>query len=323
MIERMKILIGYDGSECAEAALDDLKRAGLPPNVDANILTIAEVWLPPAPSRDEIVEKAEEVKVPADLQRLYSRTAAVVKEAQATVMRARDRLRASFPEWNITAKAETGSPAWELIFRAGELKPDLIVMGSHGRSAIGRFVLGSISQKVLTEAACSVRIARGRVEEPDGPVRIVVGIDGSPGSMEAVRSVASRNWPAGSEVSLVVVTDPWKVPVVGSLIPQLAETIEEENKAESAYAGKIAGEAEAMFSGTSVKVTRVLKDGDPKHVLPGFAEEWGADCIFVGSTGFSNRLEKLVLGSVSAAVTARAHCSVEVVRSSVIDPKRE
>ena len=45
----MKILIGYDGSECADAALDDLMQAGLPANVEAYILSVAEVWLPPPP----------------------------------------------------------------------------------------------------------------------------------------------------------------------------------------------------------------------------------------------------------------------------------
>ena len=43
----MNILIGYDGSKSAEAALDDLQRAGLPADVEAEILMIAEVWLPP------------------------------------------------------------------------------------------------------------------------------------------------------------------------------------------------------------------------------------------------------------------------------------
>jgi len=68
--------------------------------------------------------------------------------------------------------------------------------------------------------------------------------------------------------------------------------------------------------GAEVKVTPVLSQGDPKHELPRAAEEWGADCIFVGSAGFSNRFERFVLGSVSAAVAARAHCSVEVVRQN-------
>jgi nucleotide-binding universal stress UspA family protein len=45
------------------------------------------------------------------------------------------------------------------------------------------------------------------------------------------------------------------------------------------------------------------------------AEEWGADCIFVGSRGSHEPLAGLLLGSVSTAVVARAHCSVEVVRA--------
>ena len=91
MTERMKILIGYDGSDCAEAALDDLKRAGLPESAEAHILSIAEVWLPPPPpSSYEIVEQAREVKVPADLKRVYTRASTAVKEAQAAAERARN-----------------------------------------------------------------------------------------------------------------------------------------------------------------------------------------------------------------------------------------
>jgi nucleotide-binding universal stress UspA family protein len=315
MTERMKILIGYDGSNPADAALDDLQRAGLPENVEAHIVSVAEVWLPPPPTTlEEIGHQAAEVKVPDDLKRLYSRTAAVVKGAQARVEQACERLRSSFPRWQVFAKAESGSPAWELIFKAGELQPDLIVVGSHGRSALGRFVLGSVSQKVLYEAPCSVRVARGRVEEPDTPVRIVVGVDGSPGSLEAVQAVGSRKWPAGSEVQLVVVTDDWEVPLVGNLIPSLAEIIEEQNRAEINYAEKIAAQAEALLEGIPIRVTKVLRQGDPKQELPKIAEEWSGDCIFVGSTGFTNRVERFVLGSVSAAVAARSHCSVEVVR---------
>jgi nucleotide-binding universal stress UspA family protein len=324
MNERVKILIGYDGSECAEAALDDLERAGLPVNVEAHVLSVAEVWLPPTPpTHEEFTQPTAELKVPADLKRIYARTSAALKETQERVEQARSRLKTLFPKWDVSVKAESGSPAWEMIFRASQLQPDLIVVGSQGRSALGRFVLGSVSQKVLAEAECSVRIARGRVEEPGSPIRIVIGIDGSPGSLEAVRAVAARKWPAGSEAKLVVVTDPWSVPFVGNLIPPLVETIEEENQAQSEYAGRIAAQAETLLGGSALKVTKVLREGDPKRELPRIAEEWGADCIFVGSTGFSNRLEKLVLGSVSAAVAARAQCSVEVVRKKTRAPERE
>jgi nucleotide-binding universal stress UspA family protein len=64
-----------------------------------------------------------------------------------------------------------------------------------------------------------------------------------------------------------------------------------------------------------VIVSSVVDAGDPKRVLVRHAEEFGADCIFTGATGFSSRAERFLLGSVSAAVAARAHCSVEVVRA--------
>ena len=317
MTERMKILIGYDGSECAEAALDDLRRAGLPENAEAYVLSVAEVWLPaPPPSSYEILEKARQVKVPADLKEIYSKDSQSFKEVLSLAQRAVERVKASFPGWKVTADASCGSPAWELVGQADQWKPDLIVVGSHGRSALGRFVLGSVSQRVLTEARCSVRVSRGRVEEPDTPVRLIVGVDGSPGSEAAVRAIAARNWPPNSEVKLVAVDDPLVPDYVGKIIPPLASTIEEDKKEELSWANMIARRSSGLLAHTELEVTQVLREGDPKHELPKAAEEWGADCIFVGSTGFSNRFERFVLGSVSAAVAARAHCSVEVVRQS-------
>lgn len=315
MTERMKILIGYDGSQCADAALDDLARAGLPLLADAQIISVAEVWLPPPPpSSYEIVEQAREVKVPSDLRRVYSKGCKAAKEALVAAERARDRVKAMFPEWNVSADSSCGSAAWELIFKADSWQPDLIVVGSHGRTALGRFVLGSVSQRVLNEARCSVRIARGRLDEPNTPARVVIGVDGSPGSEAAVKAVAERVWPADSEMMLVIVDDPLVPDYVGRLIPPLAKTIEEDRLEERAWAGDIVKGCADILRKAEINVTDILREGDPKKELPAVAEEWGADCIFVGSTGFSNRFERFVLGSVSAAVAARAHCTVEVVR---------
>ena len=313
----MKILIAYDGSSCADAALDDLQRAGLPPEAEAQIISVAEIWLPPPPpSAAEILERAGEVKVPSDFKRVYSKGSAAMKEALALAELASDRVKANFPGWKLFADADCGSPAWEIVFRADQWKPDLIVVGSHGRTALGRFVLGSVSQRVLTEAKCSVRIARGRIEEPGSPVRIIVAIDGSPGSEEAVRAVAARTWPSGSEVKVIIVDDPLVPPIIGEIIPPLAETIEESNADDWSRDKEVLANAAALLRGTDIKVSTEIRLGDPKKELPQAAEEWAADCIFVGSAGFSNRFERFVLGSISAAVAARAHCSVEVVRKS-------
>jgi nucleotide-binding universal stress UspA family protein len=63
----------------------------------------------------------------------------------------------------------------------------------------------------------------------------------------------------------------------------------------------------------------IVRDGDPKHLLLEEANAWGADCIFVGARGLS-RMQRVLLGSVSGAVAARAECSVEVIRPNSIAP---
>jgi nucleotide-binding universal stress UspA family protein len=145
-------------------------------------------------------------------------------------------------------------------------------------------------------------------------VRIVVGTDGSPASEWALRAVAERQWPARSEVKVVLVDDPLAPEFLGKIIPPFATMIEEDRQEERAWVEKISKRSMEILRSAGMKVSCVVRRGDPKRELPAVAEEWGADCIFVGSAGFSNRLERFVLGSVSAAVAARSHCSVEVVR---------
>ena len=311
----MKILIGYDESGCAEAALDDLQKAGLPSEVEALVLSVTEVSLPPPPpSSYEILEQARAVHVPADIRRVYAKGSPAIQETQSLVERASARLRAIFPAWDITAEASVGSPVRELVRKADEWKPDLIVIGSHGRSAAERFLLGSVSQGVLTYAHCSVRVARGRVEEPDTPVRIIVGVDGSPASAAAVREVASRLWPIKSEVRVIAVNNLATPTFIGQFFPPVAKTIEESNQVDREWLEKILKNSSQQLRQSELKVLTEIREGDPKRELLEAAKEWGADSIFVGSIGFGNPFERFVLGSVSASVAARAHCSVEVVR---------
>ncbi|HZT60809.1 MAG TPA: universal stress protein [Pyrinomonadaceae bacterium] len=311
----MKILIAYDGSDCAEAALDDLQRAGLPPDAEALVVSVTEVWLPPPPpSVYEVVEEAAAAYTPAELQRHFIEDSPTVVEAHALAEKARARLRKNFPGWEVRAESFYGSPAREVLRVADEWGPDLVVVGSHGRSALGRFVMGSVSQKVLNESRSSVRVARGRVEVEPTPARVLVGIDGSRGAEAAVREVAARLWPRGSEARVCVVEDP-PIPLgVGRFIPPLREVIEEENRAECDWVCATVGSAVRQLSDAGLVATSLVATGDPRRVLVEEAERWGADSIFVGSRGTGSRLGRYFLGSVSAAVAARAHCSVEVTR---------
>lgn len=311
----MKVLIAYDGSQCAESALDDLTHAGFPEAGEALVVSVAEVWLPPPPpSAYEIVELATSAHTPVALERKYMAGSKVVADADQLAARAATRFAKHFPEWTVRHEASWGSPSWELYCKAKEFDADLIVVGSHGRSALGRLVLGSISQWLLNEARCSVRVARGRIDEPDMPVRIVVGIDGSAAAKAALDQIIARNWPALSEVVVVVADEPLEPTLVGEMIPLVWHSVEESNQKEHRHAVKLANAAAKRLRDAGLRVRAEVRIGNPKQVLVDFAEEWRADCIFVGATGVTNRLERFLLGSVAGAVAARAHCSVEIVR---------
>ncbi|HKC89031.1 MAG TPA: universal stress protein [Blastocatellia bacterium] len=290
MANRMKILVGYDGSECADAALDDLRRAGLPADTQIKVLSVVENWLPP-PSELEIIEHIDRGQ-----------------EYLALARRGGIRLVSMERGWDVKSESGAGSPATVIIEKADEWEADLIVVGSHGHTALGRFFFGSVSQKVLHEARRSVRVARGRIEEPGASVRLIIGVDGSKGAEAAVEAVAARKWPAGSEARIVNAT--WAAPqltshrMVGPIIAWLNE--------EKARVKKMIDEAVGKLSAAGLKTDVVIKVEEPKRLLITEAEIWGADCIFVGARGMG-RIERFMLGSVSSAVAARAHCSVEVV----------
>ena len=148
--------------------------------------------------------------------------------------------------------------------------------------------------------------------------RIVIAVDGSPGSQAAVRAAAKRNWTAGTELRVVVADDALKGSPIWLLIPPVRDFVEEVRVEERTQSERMAFEAAKELrdglKDESITVSSVVETGDPKRVIVQHAEEFGADCIFPGATGFSSRLERLVLGSVSAAIASRAHCSVEVVR---------
>lgn len=322
--ENMKLLIAYDGSDCSNEALKDLRRAGLPRKAQAVVVTVADVPLlpPPPPSSYEIVESVFVRHIHAKAEIAYEEALRPVEEAHALAVGATDRLRLSFPDWEVRAAALAGTgitTASELIQRADQWKADLIVVGSHGRSALGRLILGSVSQQVATEAPCSVRVARCPVEKDDSPIRLIIGVDGSPSARMAVGAMAKRRWPAGSEARVIAVDDHVRPTGIVHLLPTATTMIAENIEEELAKKQKMVEAAvEDLRAVAGLHVSSEIIQGDSKSVLIEEAKRFEADCIFVGSRGFNSRLERFMLGSVSTAVVNGAHCSVEVVRTRQI-----
>lgn len=295
---KMRILIAYDGSKCADAALADLRRAGLPTQAQAHVVSVYAEWMPASFSYEIAASESSGY--------------VCLEEEKDALERARHAVRvvkSSFPEWAIDAMAYVGSPAAVILHCADELKTHLIVLGSHGRSGFARLLLGSVSQKVLHAAHCNVRIARGRPEKSPSPIRLIVGVDGSAGADAAVRAIAKRHWPQDSEARIV--NAPFILPpstanyAVSETVKQLATENAKVEQAIETAAGKLRG--------AGLSVSTIAKKEDVRQLLISEADAWRADCIFLGARGLG-ALSRFMLGSVSSAVSAHANCSVEVVR---------
>jgi nucleotide-binding universal stress UspA family protein len=87
-----RLLIGYDGSDCANAALDDLRYAGLPGDLDVKLLTVADVWLPPDSHKLEPVYPDLEAKA---IRRARANALDALKEAKDIAEAGFSRIRTS------------------------------------------------------------------------------------------------------------------------------------------------------------------------------------------------------------------------------------
>ncbi len=281
----MRVLVAYNGSEASNAALEDVRHAGLPAHSQVHLLTVAESWMAP---------------------RTLSEATAVAEAGRLAL--------ADKAEWKITASAAEGSPGREILAFAEEFEPDMIVLGEPGsaRTHEHKF-LGQTSQIVLTEADCTVRIARPNKLTGEHE-KIMVGFNGSPAAFHAIDALAARNWPAATEVMLLAVADSSVLASIGRFTPQMTDATVETRFAQQ-WAETLADGALLKLEKAGLRARLAVKFGHPKDVLVDEAAAWGAGSIFVGPHCSLNSYERFLIGSVSATLAAQASCSVEVVRS--------
>jgi nucleotide-binding universal stress UspA family protein len=309
----MKLLIAYDGSAGAESAIDDLSASGLPVTGNASVLSVAEVRLPPASAIEE----------PADLNSMCIQSIVEVNrkkgermlsEASIRARHAETRVKAALPGWQVTSQAVCGSPVREILAKAQDEATDMIVVGSHGHSGLGRMVLGSISQTLLSESECSVRVSRGTTVFDSAPGKVLIGYDGSRGASAAVFAVAGRAWKRGTKVMLLAVTEP-RVPLgIGRFMRPLGKAVESVSVIEDEWIVDLARPALERLGEAGLDACFRIHSGNPKQVLVQAAESWGADCIFVGANAWGGPASGIQIGTTASAVASRATCSVEVVR---------
>ncbi|MDQ6653898.1 MAG: universal stress protein [Acidobacteriota bacterium] len=143
-------------------------------------------------------------------------------------------------------------------------------------------------------------------------MKILLAVDGSIHSNEAVSEVARRPWPKGTVIRVLSAIENVPLGLVGlpaTYFTEMSGSI----KSHAQAAVDAAIEKLINTFGDSVEVYGDTINGSPKHVIVDEAKTWGADLIVLGAYGHGG-VERFLIGSVPQAVIHHAHCSVEVVR---------
>jgi nucleotide-binding universal stress UspA family protein len=295
----MRVIIAYDGSSDADAAIAELSRAGLPRDSEVLVVSVADFSVAtPTLSEFDLVSAAS-TRMEAVLTRVRQRKARLLKETRAMVSEVVHRLRPQFPDWTVNSEVMRGTPAEELLRKVREWNADLIMGGSQGRSAIGRFFLGSVSKSVAERADCSVRVVRHRNDKADTePSEIILAAKSPVDAERIVEAVSQRVWRGDTRMRLVAVDDGFSRGRVSAFYSD----------------GKSIYESIAQrLAASGAQVSVQLENGDPKAVLLGAADIWKADAIFIVAQSGDNATG---LDEAASGLITTAKCTVEIVRSA-------
>jgi nucleotide-binding universal stress UspA family protein len=149
----MKVLIAIDDSTFAKAAVQAVISQLRQDHTEVLVLHAVD-WSSFMPSPFPAVG----VQPMFGVHQLESIIKSETERAQDLVKAAAERLRSA--GFDASTSVREGDPKMVILDCATEWRADLIVVGSHGRKGVARFVLGSVSEAVARYAHCSVEIAR-------------------------------------------------------------------------------------------------------------------------------------------------------------------
>lgn len=281
----MKIMVGVDGTAASRQALRwALGMAGLAgAEVEA-----ARSWT--YPSSPQKLEPAEAMD-----QHCQAELAAVVDEARRA---------ADFPREVklvvLRGPANVSLPGW-----VDKRPPSLLVVGRRGDERSVPRVLGSVSRRLVDSAAVPLVVVSDETPRPapgtGGPMRFLVGYDGSPDSRRALQWASELARATGAEILLAQV-----VSVVGMAEAGVAVTEGDE--------AVLRGAADELVA-DDVPCSTVSVVGDPRRAIEDLADRHGADLIVVGPRG-AGGLAKLVLGTTAAYLAEHADAPVAIIPTS-------
>jgi nucleotide-binding universal stress UspA family protein len=174
----MKVLIAIDCSPASERVLDEAAARPWPEGTTFSVVNVVDVH--------------RFARLPALIEDARCEADGLVKAGSEKLLHTGHKA---------LSDVIRGFPRRAISEYAKEWHADLIMAGSHGHSAIGRFLVDSVAQGILRTAPCSMEIVRSTSGGPapsSHPMKILLGTDGSDCSVGAALSVAQRPWPDGT-----------------------------------------------------------------------------------------------------------------------------
>lgn len=278
------ILVPTDGSDCAQAAVG--YAADLATHYDARVhaLCVADSrTLENAPKYDQVKKEREE---------LAERTCNDISVSGVPVEQA----------------VRTDIPHKAILRYVTEQDIDLIVMGTHGRTGVERYLLGSVTEKVVRLSDVPVLTVKA---EDDGEVTcpytdILVPTDGSEGAEAAIDPAVdiARTYDARLHALSVIDTMALGVDVRSRTILEALE--------ESAQSAVETIEEHATQASVSA-IETAIEHGNPYRGIHSYVEEHDIDLVVMGTHGRSG-IERYLLGSVAEKTVRTSPVPVMTVR---------
>ena len=302
---RPRILLATDGSQ--GAAVAEAYACALAQSWGATLTVINVLEFPPGLNPEYPVNRLY-------LGELMKQTTRELVDLKA---RATDR---GIP---VRTRIATGIPSEEVLAAAAAEDPDLIVVGTRGKTGLSHVVLGSTAERIIRTAPCPVLAVRteGHGEQQSGsgqrdPAvldRILVPVDFSDCSLEALEYAVVVAQRAKASVTLIHVLEP----VLYGLDFTLPHVTKREQMRDAINA-RLSGVVSALAA-VQVKSDYLVRGGLPGDSILDAARSQSADMIIMGTHG-RRGLSHAFYGSVVESVLRKSQCPVLAVRSPKFHP---
>jgi nucleotide-binding universal stress UspA family protein len=285
----MKILLAYDGSQHAQAAIKMVQELALPPKSRVHLLQV----FPPGKT-------------------------SVVAQLEHGLEIAEEELKSH--SINVHAELVLGYPAEKIVETAHETNPDLIVIGAKGLRATLGILLGGVAQQVVEYACCPTLVVRAPYH---GLRHVLLVTDGSPYSQRAARFLGKFPLPEKVEIGVLHALAPIATPVTTGVymggwhdMPYPIQTQEEkelEVEKQEVEGNALLDKTCSLLQKNGLESTPILVRGDAATEIIEYVDAEDVNLIVAGSRGLSS-FQGWLVGSVSRKLVHYANCSVLIVR---------